>query len=167
MVSAGAPDVRAAVPADLDVLVPLFQDMAKHYRMHVLDAATTAERIAGALFGKRPFAELILARDSERALGFVSFNTSFPAMALGRRVLVEDLYVCGDRRGEGLGLRLLRAAAKRAEELGASELSWTTERSNEAAQRFYERLGARRRDDKLVYRIDSAALLSTAAEIGT
>jgi len=157
-----AAELRAATAADLDLLLPLFQDMAEHYAMPPMDAATVRRRLDDALFGERPCAEAIVACAAGRGLGFVTFNTSFPAMALGRRLMVEDVYVRRGERGHGLGLALLRAAAARAEALGASELAWTTEWSNEAAQRFYDRLGARR-VEKVVYRMGAAALRSAAA----
>lgn len=155
-------EIRGAKSGDLDALVPLFQEMAAHYGEPPLDAATTRDRLERGLFGSRPAARLLLASEDGRALGFLTCNTSFPSPGLGRRLVIEDLFVAKAARNRGLGLRLLRAAAAVAEELGASELGWTTDPDNAAAQRFYDRLGARR-IGKVVYRIDAAALRPAVA----
>jgi GNAT superfamily N-acetyltransferase len=155
-------DVRGARAGDLDALVPLFQEMAAHYGEPPLDAATTRARVERRLFGREPAARLLLALDEGRALGFLSCNTSFPSPGLGSRLAIEDLFVAASARNRGLGLRLLRAAAALAEELGAAELGWTTDPRNLAAQRFYDRLGARR-IEKVAYRIDAAALRPAVA----
>jgi GNAT superfamily N-acetyltransferase len=155
-------ELRAARPDDLDRLVPLFQEMAAHYGEPPLDAAVTRSRLERSLFGTPPFARLLLAVERERALAFLTCNTSFPSPGLGRRLVIEDLFVAAEARNRGLGLSLLRRAAALAEELGASELGWTTDPRNLGSQRFYDRLGARR-IEKVVYRMDAAALRSGVA----
>jgi ribosomal protein S18 acetylase RimI-like enzyme len=155
-------EIRAARPGDLDALVPLFREMSLHYGEPALADAPTRARLEAALFGAQAKARLLLATEQGRALGFVSCNTSFPSPGLGSRLVVEDLFVTEAARNRGLGLRLLRAAAALAEELGAAELGWTTDPRNLAAQRFYDRLGARR-VEKVVYRIDAAALRPAVA----
>lgn len=155
-------ELRLARAEDLDRLVPLFQEMAAHYGEPPLAAAVTRDRLKRSLFAKPAFARLLIAVEQDRAVGFLTCNTSFPSPGLGRRLVIEDLYVAAAARNRGLGLRLLRRAAALAEELGASELGWTTDPKNLASQRFYERLGARR-IEKVVYRMDAAALRSGVA----
>ncbi len=155
-------ELRQARPDDLDRLVPLFREMAAHYGEPALDAATTRARLERSLFGTPPFARLLVAIEPERALAFLTCNTSFPSPGLGRRLVIEDLYVASAARNRGLGFSLLRRAAALAEELGATELGWTTDPKNEGAQRFYDRIGARR-VGKVVYRMDAALLRSDVA----
>jgi GNAT superfamily N-acetyltransferase len=155
-------ELRLVRSGDLDALVPLFQEMAAHYGEPALDAAVARSRVHVALFGERSKARVLLAVEEGRALGFLSCNTSFPSPGLGSRLVIEDIFVAAGARNGGLGLRLLRAAAALAEELGAAELGWTTDPRNLAAQRFYDRLGARR-VEKVVYRIDAAALRPAVA----
>lgn len=150
-------EVRSAVPADLERLVPLFQALAAHYAQDVPPPDAARASIARALFSAPPLAHLLLAERAGRALGFLTWNTSFPAARLGFRLVVEDLFVLAEARGRGVGRALLRALAARAPALGAAELAWTTESANLRAQDFYDALGARRLD-KVVYRIEAAAL---------
>jgi ribosomal protein S18 acetylase RimI-like enzyme len=149
-------EIRAAGAGDLDALVPLFQEMQRHYGESPLGTDEARSRLRAALVGRRK-ARLLLAIEAGRALGFLTWNTSFPSPGLGSRLVIEDIYVAEAARNHGLGLRLLRRAAALAEEIGAAELAWTADPRNRAAQRFYDRLGARR-VEKVVYRIDAAAL---------
>lgn len=154
--------VRPAVPADLERLVPLFQALTAHYALPALSFEAARARIAQALFGQPPLARLLLAARDSRDLGFLTWNTSFPAAGLGCRVVIEDLFVLAGARGQGVGLALLRAAAREARRLGAEELSWTTEAGNRGARRFYDRVGAVAHD-KVTYRMAAAALLGEGA----
>ena len=150
--------VRPAIPADLERLVPLFQALTAHYALPALTAEAARARLALALFESPPRARLLLAAQHGRDLGFLTWNTSFPSARLGCRVVIEDIFVLAEARGQGVGLALLRAAAREAQRLGAEELSWTTEAGNRGARRFYDRIGAAVRD-KVVYRMAAATLL--------
>lgn len=59
-------------------------------------------------------------------------------------MLLNDLYVRPERRGDGVGQALIAAAAEVARERGASHLRWWTALDNRRAQRLYERTGAER-----------------------
>jgi GNAT superfamily N-acetyltransferase len=56
-------------------------------------------------------------------------------------VLVEDMVVIGSERRRGVGRSLLRAVEAWARGRGATRLQLLADRENEAAFRFYERLG--------------------------
>ena len=60
----------------------------------------------------------------------------------GRTVYLEDLYVVAECRGGGLGTRLLAAMADWALERGCCRINYMVSDSDEAAKRFYHRLGA-------------------------
>jgi GNAT superfamily N-acetyltransferase len=59
----------------------------------------------------------------------------------GGSVLVEDMVVIGSARRQGIGRLLLRAVETWGRGRGASRLQLLADRENEAALRFYERLG--------------------------
>lgn len=60
----------------------------------------------------------------------------------GRCYYLEDLYVKPEFRGQGVGLKLLRATAEEAKQAGAGRLDWQVLDWNTDAVRFYERIGA-------------------------
>ncbi len=81
----------------------------------------------------------------------------------GSRVFVLDvLYVRPSARGNGLARELMRAAADHAQEQGADHLELDVLENNEAARRFYERLGFTTVERRLATPVDG--LLGDAAE---
>jgi GNAT superfamily N-acetyltransferase len=59
----------------------------------------------------------------------------------GRRALVEAVRVSADLRSKGIGALMMAECEARARAAGATMIQLTTDRSREAAHRFYERLG--------------------------
>lgn len=57
------------------------------------------------------------------------------------RALIESVRVRSDRRGDGLGRRLVEWAIEQARQRGAAMVQLTTDASRADAHRFYERLG--------------------------
>jgi len=149
--------VRPATRDDLPALLPLVAEMQAHYADPPLPAADVRARLERALFADRPLAQLLLAEAAGAAVGLLTWNTSFPAGGLGTRLVIEDLYVAAAARNRGVGGALLRSAAATARRLGADELAWSTDPRNGDAQRFYERLGARR-IEKVIYRLAAGLL---------
>lgn len=83
---------------------------------------------------------LLVAREDETLLGFVSFypeGGSFRQDA--QRGIVENIYVVPERRGEGVGSALLEAAETDLREQGAEVLALEAMADNEAALAFYRR----------------------------
>ncbi|WP_327307366.1 GNAT family N-acetyltransferase [Streptomyces sp. NBC_01298] len=69
--------------------------------------------------------------------------TYIPGLGRGgrERALVEAVRIRADRRGGGLGARLMELAADRARERGCGLIQLTSNKRRTAAHRFYERLG--------------------------
>lgn len=76
--------------------------------------------------------------------GYACLYCTFSSVAAAEVVVLNDLWVQGRARGEGVGRALILAAAMVARERGASSLTWSTELANGRAQRLYESLGAER-----------------------
>lgn len=82
------------------------------------------------------------ADDPDRIVGFVSFGPDAGGYQQDvDRGVVENIYVEPAFRGEGRGSDLLRAAEGRLFEGGCDRVSLEVIAENEAARRFYERLG--------------------------
>ena len=73
----------------------------------------------------------------------------------GRRAWIEDVVVDERARGQGVGEALTREALRVARDSGARTVDLTSNRSREAANRMYRKLGFSRRDTN-VYRIEPA-----------
>ncbi|HET9676233.1 MAG TPA: GNAT family N-acetyltransferase, partial [Solirubrobacterales bacterium] len=59
-------------------------------------------------------------------------------------VLMNDLFVTEDARGEGIGRALIEATVEVARERGAPYVEWSTAPDNATAQRLYDSTGAER-----------------------
>jgi GNAT superfamily N-acetyltransferase len=99
------------------------------------------DRAAGALRGALDAEEstVLVAEDGGELVGICSAYLELNSVRFGRRCWVEDLAVHPGRRSEGIGGRLLDAAADWARERGATHLELDTGLAREEAQRFYER----------------------------
>lgn len=80
----------------------------------------------------------------ERLVGYACLYWHFTSLVPAESVLMNDLYVDAEHRGEGVGRALIEASAAIARERGAHRLEWATAPDNETAQRLYDSTGASR-----------------------
>ena len=59
---------------------------------------------------------------------------------------MDCLYLAEEARGHGLGAALMEGVSDLARELGVDQVQWQTPDWNEGAVRFYDRLGATRKE---------------------
>jgi GNAT superfamily N-acetyltransferase len=85
---------------------------------------------------------LIGAWRDEELVGYACLYWTFTSLAPAEIVLMNDLYVEPQARGEGVGRALIEASAAIARERGAQRLQWITATDNETAQRLYDSTGA-------------------------
>jgi GNAT superfamily N-acetyltransferase len=130
--------VRRAVATDRAGLAALLSDMQAHYGLP--DPPGGAAEMARLL--TRNGALLGLA-----SLSPVLFSGAFQWM-----LFLKDLYVTGAARSLGVGRALLVAAARTALEEDYCRIDWTTDATNDGAQRLYDGLGVPRHD-KRFYRL--------------
>jgi GNAT superfamily N-acetyltransferase len=97
-----------------------------------------------------PFA-LVAERDGT-LLGMASLSPVLFGGAFQWELFLKDLYVTEQARGLGIGRALLVAMARIAVEQNYCRIDWTTDATNEGAQRLYDRLGVPRHD-KVFYRL--------------
>jgi GNAT superfamily N-acetyltransferase len=89
-----------------------------------------------------PDSVVLVADDGARMVGFCSAYMTIESVRFGRRCWVEELAVDPERRSEGIGAGLLKAARRWAAERGASHLKLDSAIDRVDAHRFYEREGA-------------------------
>ncbi len=156
-------EITPATPEDVPLVLRFIRELAEYERLaHAVVA--TPEELREQLFGERPSAEVLIAREEGEPAGFAVFFHNFSTF-LGRRGLyLEDLYVRPELRGRGVGRALLRALARVAAERGCGRLEWSVLDWNEPAIRFYRSLGARPLEEWTVYRLDGEALRHLAGE---
>src|SRR5918996_2808625 len=101
------------------------------------DAERARESIAGAIAD--PDASVLVAEHRGELLGLCTAYLELNSVRFGRRCWVEDLAVDPRRRSQGVGGRLLDAAADWARERGATHIELDTGLTRTDAQRFYTR----------------------------
>ena len=102
---------RYATREDVPLLLTLIRELAEFE--HLLDQVAADEATLGEeLFGARRVAEVIIAELRGEAVAFAVFFHNFSTF-LGRAGLyLEDLYVCPNARGQGIGRALISFVAK-------------------------------------------------------
>lgn len=153
--------IRAAEEHDAPVLLRLIHELAA-YEGQADDCVVTEPALRGALFGRRPLADAILAEAGGEAIGFALFFPYFSPYPGVPGLFMELLYVRAERRGQGLGGALLRRVARIAVERGAGRLEWGVLKANAPAIGFYHNLGAELVDDFMACRLEGETLRRVA-----
>ena len=157
--------IRPADVGDVGVILQFIRDLAKYEHLEH-EVAATEGMLREALFGGRPYAEVVLACLNGEPVGFALFFHNFSTF-LGRAgIYLEDLYVRPEARGHGVGRRLLTWLAATAVSRGCGRLEWAVLDWNEPSIRFYRNLGAVALDDWTTYRVTGPALTELAGPMG-
>ena len=144
--------IRPATIADIAVILELIRALATYERAPN-EVTATEKDLEEVLFGKKPAAEVLLAFENERAVGFAVFFHNFSTW-LGRPGLyLEDLFVRPEDRGKGYGRALLIELAKIARDRRCGRMEWAVLDWNEPAIQFYRKLGAKPMHEWTVFRL--------------
>jgi GNAT superfamily N-acetyltransferase len=135
--------VEAISRPQLDALLPMIAAYQRFYEVDSID-----EERNRAFFSRflAPSDEgmLLGAWRSEDLVGYACLYWHFTSLVPAETVLMNDLYVDGSSRGEGIGRALIEACTSVARERGAHRLEWATAPDNVTAQRLYDKTGAER-----------------------
>jgi GNAT superfamily N-acetyltransferase len=149
--------IRPAAPADVALILAFIRELAEYEHLTHEVVATEAD-LQRALFGKRPYAEVVLASLAAEPVGFALFFPNFSTFLGKPGIYLEDLFVRPQARGHGVGRRLLAWLAHTTLERGGGRLDWAVLDWNEPSIAFYRGLGAAPLNDWITYRLSGAAL---------
>jgi GNAT superfamily N-acetyltransferase len=155
--------IRAAQPADVPQVLAFIRELAVYERLEHQVVATESD-LAAALFGPRPYAEVVLGCLDGEPVGFGLFFHNFSTFLGKPGLYLEDLFVRPAARGAGVGRQLLAHLARAALERGCGRLDWAVLDWNQPSIGFYRRLGAVALDDWTTFRLTGAALERLAAD---
>jgi GNAT superfamily N-acetyltransferase len=154
--------LRAALESDLDTIIELVKALAEYERAPG-DVKLARETFREHLFGRRPFAEVILAETvGGEVVGFALFFHNFSTWEGCPGIYLEDLFVRPEYRGAGYGKALLVRLAQIAVERGCKRFEWQVLDWNEPSIAFYKALGAVALDEWTKYRVSGEALEALA-----
>ena len=149
--------IRSALIADVPLVFSFIKKLAEYEKLsHELTA--TEDGLRDALFGPRPYAEVVLAYDHDQPVGFALFFHNFSTFVGKPGIYLEDLFVEPECRGKGFGKALLAHLAKLAVERNCGRLEWAVLDWNEPSIRFYQSLGAVPKDEWTIFRVTGEAL---------
>jgi GNAT superfamily N-acetyltransferase len=117
------------------------------------DIESATLKLARSGFGSRPLFSSLIAETDCEAVGYAIYNIGFWADSLQGMVLLTDLFVREAWRGRGVGGQLMDQLAVIGKDAGCEIVMWTVWSKNEAARRFYERLGAVPIDDEQLMKL--------------
>ena len=153
--------IRHAKPEDTPIICQLIRKLADYEKLS--DKVCFDEnRVREHLFGPRPYAEVLLAEQSGKVVGFAFFFHNYSPFVGKPGIYLEDLFVEPEFRGQGHGKALLRALAKIALERDCGRLEWSVLDWNEPSIKFYVALGAIPLNEWSVYRLAGEALQNLA-----
>jgi GNAT superfamily N-acetyltransferase len=154
--------IRSARPADVPLIAELIRQLARYERLEH-EVVGTEDDLRQHLFGERRFAEVLLAEDAARAVGFALFFHNYSTFLARPGIYLEDLFVLPEHRRRGFGRELLSAVARLAVERGCGRFEWSVLDWNEPAIAFYRALGAVMMDDWTILRVTGPALGALAS----
>jgi GNAT superfamily N-acetyltransferase len=147
--------VAPITESDLPEFVELMEEMDRFYGVSQFEPVETrTAHVRTALFGDRPSAEALVARNDDRLVGLASYSLLWPAAGLTTSLFLKELYVAEATRAHGVGRALMERLFAVAAERGCSRVEWMTEKINLEAQAFYAQLGHKPNDQKLFYRVE-------------
>jgi GNAT superfamily N-acetyltransferase len=157
--------IALARPADAALIVALVRELAEYERL--LDQVVISEHdVLRDLFGPRPYAEAIIAREGAEPVGFALWFHNYSTFAGRPGLYLEDLFVRPAFRGRGYGEALLRHLARIALDRGCARFEWSVLDWNEPALKFYRKLGAVPLDEWTVQRVSGETLVALALAQG-
>jgi ribosomal protein S18 acetylase RimI-like enzyme len=131
---------------------PMREDDAPHVvaMVHGLARDTGSDVIPKltpeSLIAQRDLIDVTIAEDAGAILGACLTLLTYSTWRDAKGLYVVDLFIDGKARNRGIGLKLLREAARRGRARGARFIKLEVYHTNEGAARFYERLGFIRND---------------------
>jgi GNAT superfamily N-acetyltransferase len=147
--------------------VPLILDFIKELAIYEKlghEAVATEAILSETLFGKRPYAEVLIASYDGQPAGYALFFHSFSTFIGRPGLYLEDVYVRPAMRGKGVGKALLTYLARLAVERQCGRFEWSVLNWNEPSIGFYKSLGAIPMDEWTVYRLAGESLERMAKE---
>jgi GNAT superfamily N-acetyltransferase len=155
--------IRPAAEHEIPLVLAFIRELAAYERLEHQVVATEAD-LAVALFGPRPYAEVVFACLNGTPVGFALFFNNFSTFLGKPGIYLEDLFVRPEARGRGIGRRLLVWLARTTLERGCARLDWAVLDWNEPSIGFYKSLGAVAQDEWTIFRLSGAALERLARE---
>jgi len=149
--------IKQAIRTDVPVILQFIKELAEYEKLDH-EVVATEEGLTKALFGEKPYAEVIIGYLDSEPVSFGLFFHNFSTFLGKPGIYLEDLFVKPNARGKGVGQKMLCYLAQLAKERDCGRLEWSVLNWNEPAIGFYQSLGAKPMNEWTVYRVTGQAL---------
>ena len=102
--------------------------------------------------------KLLVAENQTKLVGYALYFFTYSSFLAKPTLYLEDIFVLEESRGMGAGFALFRRCVGEAVRTHCGRMEWSVLSWNKPAIGFYERIGAKRRSDWIVYRLDAKGL---------
>jgi len=137
------PQIEPATETQFEQLLPLITAYQHFYEVENVDDERNRTFFAR-FIAPSDDGLLLGAWHDEQLLGYACLYWHFTSLVPAETVLMNDLFVVAEARGQGVGRALIEASAAVARDRGAHHLEWATAPDNKTAQRLYNATGAER-----------------------
>lgn len=148
--------IRFAKREDSKTIFNFIKGIAEYEKMSD-EVVGDEKQVESTIFDQKQ-AEVILAEEDGRAVGFALFFHNYSTFKTKKGLYLEDLFVDPSCRGKGYGKALLLYLAKLAHERGCGRMEWCCLDWNAPSIEFYKSLGAVPMDTWTVYRLNEDQL---------
>ena len=152
--------IRKATEGDVETIFNFICELALYEKLRD-DVTATPEILMDSLFVKKQ-AEVIIAEEEGRALGFALYFHNFSTFKGRACLYLEDIFVKEEHRGRGIGKMLFKRLAQIAVERGCERFDWAVLDWNKPSIEFYKSLGAFPMDEWTVFRLTGEPLQRVA-----
>ena len=149
--------IRNAEEKDIPLILSFIRMLAEYEKLSN-EVSATEEILKESLFGKNPYAKVLLAEFSDEPAGIAIYFYNFSTFLGKPGLYLEDVFVKPHLRGYGIGKALLLHLARIAKENNCGRFEWSVLDWNEPAINFYKKLGAVPMEDWTIFRLTGKTL---------
>ncbi|RFZ90277.1 GNAT family N-acetyltransferase [Mucilaginibacter conchicola] len=142
--------LRNAVRKDFDKILDLIgmHARAEHAEFR---AEEKKEKLGNAIFKNPPSLFCLIAECDHIVIGFASYYFTFSTWEAAPSLMLDCIYVEENYRSLGIGNALMELLQQIGRSNDCTTIKWLTLDSNAKAIKFYERIGATGKTDKIRY----------------
>ncbi len=137
------PRIEPITTEQLERLLPMIAEYQRFYEVEEIDEERN-RRFFARFIAPSENGMLLGAWHNDELRGYACLYWHFTSLVPAETVLMNDLFVATQARGQGIGRALINASADIARQRGAHHLEWATAPDNATAQRLYDATGAER-----------------------
>jgi ribosomal protein S18 acetylase RimI-like enzyme len=146
--------IREMKEDEAEAVAGMVRGLAEH-----IGTGTVPKLTGDVLLKSRDLIDCVVAEDGGALLGACLGLMTFSTWRGARGLYIVDLFVTPEARGRNLGEKLLRASASRAAARGASFIKLEVDETNTGAERFYARLGFKKKTEDRLHILEQDRLI--------